>query len=203
MAISATTAALIGAGVAAVGVGSSIMSSVAQQQQQQQQMEAQAAYARQQEKVTQLQGQLAQDQAEQQAAANQEQATAMRSKQVAQAIALGVDPSSGSLLSIVDATQSQAARERKQILQNGALSKAASDTSAASYAWQANNSNSSSGWGTVGTVASGLGSAVSGANTVLQLGQKAGWFDGPTTTADPWAANMSNGVNYNWDMNNG
>lgn len=116
------------------------------------------------------QGELAELQARQEAAEVTKQEIATKSKQRAQAAAMGVDLSSGSFMDILNETASQAQKEREDILRRGALNKASYQAEASGYS-AASSSTSSSKWWKAGSTL--LGGAAQG----IDFADRRGWFD--------------------------
>lgn len=116
------------------------------------------------------QGELAELQARQQAAEVTKQEIAVKSKQRAQAAAMGVDLSSGSFMDILNETATQAQKERENVLRAGALNRASYLADASGYS-MASSSSKIGGWLNAGS------SFLTGSGTIMSMGDRAGWFD--------------------------
>lgn len=205
MAVSATTAALVGLATTVVSTGVQIYSGFAQASAQAEQMQAasrQAAFQAQQATIqseqytmqaqqTRIQQEMALTQAKAEAAEARDEQTRLHAKQVAQAAASGYQLDSQSFMSVLTATASRAKLDQAQILRNGkynaavlGVSAAAQDMSAVSKKIDANilrdsssryNSTSKS---TYGPAWLNAGSAIlGGANSAMVYANDLGWFD--------------------------
>jgi hypothetical protein len=158
-------------GMIALGASTavSVIGSLSKASAQQAQYEYQADMAR-------KQGELAELNARNEAAALEMDAQRLRSKQIAQGAAAGVDVTSGSILDVIAESAKNAETERQNVLRAGRLNREAYNVEAAGYS-NAAKSAKRSGWISAGT------SLLSGIAGGIGIADKAGWFDSATKTA--------------------
>lgn len=170
MAISSSVVAGILAGATAV---SGIMNTLAQQRQAVAQARYQTQLATFEAAAQQIQGEHAELDYRAQAADLQRQQVRAAASQVVSGAGMGVSLSSGSLQSIINASNANYEADRQQLLRNGAIQRAASTYSSSGILASARlneaSVRSNRGWNT----AAGLLGTASG---VLNWGSKAGWF---------------------------
>lgn len=119
------------------------------------------------------QGELAELNSRNEAAEIEMDAQRLRSRQIVQGAAAGVDVTSGSILDVIAESAKNAETERQNVLRAGRINREAYNVEAASYKGAAQRSRQS-GWISAGT------SLLTGIAGGIGLGSKVGWFDSAT-----------------------
>lgn len=133
----------------------------------------QAANYEYQAEMSKKQGELAELNARNEAASLEMDAQRLRSKQIAQGAAAGVDVTSGSIMDVIAESAKNAETERQNVLRAGRLNREAYNVEASGY-HSAAKSAKRQGWISAGT------SLLTGLAGGVALASKAGWFDSAT-----------------------
>lgn len=137
------------------------------------QASAAATQAEYQADMAKKQGELAELNARNEAAEIEMDAQRLRSRQIVQGAAAGVDVTSGSILDVMAESAKNAETERQNVLRAGRINREAANVEASGYQYSAKKAGQS-GWVGAGT------SLLSGIAGGIALGSKAGWFDSAT-----------------------
>lgn len=160
------SAATIGLIALGASTGVSVLGSLSQ-------AGAQSAMYQYQADMAKKQGELAELNARNEAASIEMDAQRLRSRQVAQGAAAGVDVSSGSIMDVIAESAKNAETERQNVLRAGRLNRESYNVEAQGY-YSASRSAKRSGWISAGT------SLLTGLADGIGLASKAGWFDSAT-----------------------